>query len=414
MKQHNGKGPRGPMADILPPVFDAEAVSEFFSREHPGKAELPADIPSFEPELTRSHHTEVDSAIEHPVLPDAMQNAKDGLERADDVAAVDLQDRATPFSVFERSEAPSDIILDAAAKPSWAGGGDKTTDGGGGGKGKGKNKSADIGDGTTDTNPDSGTNTGTDTGSTTDTGTGSNTGTDTATGTGTETNTGSNDPNVYVSGLDTPDGYNIALVFQGDWLQSQRDALARAAEAISDFITGDVASHNGIDDIELTLVQASIDGGGGAWATGGPRSLRSDSLLPSTGVLTFDTADIGSLDSSGLWEDLGMHEMLHAMGFGTLFSALGLIDTVDGQKRFTGTNAVEAYNAEFVTIAGNDPLSDIGIRLDSSGAHWDDGTFTKELMTPYLRYSGNYLSDMSIAAMEDIGYETIYEPVTIA
>ncbi|SDN58715.1 Leishmanolysin [Lutimaribacter pacificus] len=405
MKKQYQNGLRGPLADILPPVFDTEAVAGFFSGGHRGKAFEGADM-SFGPGSADTGAPGEAAPGTDPVLPDAAQNAQDGLNPAQERAATELPERAKPFATYEQPEEPDTPFQDAAAKPSWAGGGDKTSDGGGGGgKGKGKNKPVDNGDGSTDTS-DSGTDTGMDTGG--------DTGTDTGTGTATETNPGSNDPNTYISGMDTPDGYNIALVFQGDWLQSQRDALARAAEAISDFITGDVASHNGIDDIELTLVQASIDGGGGAWATGGPRSVRSDSLLPSTGVLTFDTADIDSLDSSGLWEDLGMHEMLHAMGFGTLFSALGLIETVDGQKRFTGANAVEAYHTEFAGIAGSDLLSDIGIALDASGAHWDDGGFTKELMTPYLRYSGNYLSDMSIAAMEDIGYETIYESVTVA
>ena len=53
--------------------------------------------------------------------------------------------------------------------------------------------------------------------------------------------------------------------------------------------------------------------------------------------------------------------------------------------------------------------------LSGDGAHWDHGTFTTEMMTPALYGSGNILSDMTLAALEDMGYETIYgdeEPAT--
>lgn len=35
-------------------------------------------------------------------------------------------------------------------------------------------------------------------------------------------------------------------------------------------------------------------------------------------------------------------------------------------------------------------------------------------MTGYINDSGNYLSDMTIASLEDLGYETVWESGTVA
>lgn len=424
MKKNDYRGVGAPLADVLPPAFDADFVDEFFFDNRHGAVEAlehannkvkpldlsyyaapshgadPVEFPAEAVELAEdANEGQTDG---RPASPEAAENALTGLGWALEHASSDLQDLAQPLRVFATHDDHDhgEQVLefeDAEAKPSWAGGNTSTDDSGATTKkGKGHNKDTTTNDGTT-TNDTTTTNEGTP-------------GTDT-----TESNTGSDDPNVYVSGLDTPDGFNIELLFDGFWTDTQRGYLETASEIISDFITGDVTNHNGIDDIQITITQATLDGSGGAWATGGPRSIRSDSLLPSTGVVTFDEADVSSLDSKGLWGDLGLHEMMHAMGFGTLFKAQGLVETIGDELRFTGANAIDAYNNEFVDIATNDSLSDHGVQLDSSGAHWHDGTFTKELMTPYLRLSGNYLSDMSLAAMEDMGYDTTYgDAVTIA
>ena len=39
--------------------------------------------------------------------------------------------------------------------------------------------------------------------------------------------------------------------------------------------------------------------------------------------------------------------------------------------------------------------------------HWDDATFGNEIMTGYFDRS-NVISDMTIASLEDLGYETTY------
>jgi hypothetical protein len=120
------------------------------------------------------------------------------------------------------------------------------------------------------------------------------------------------------------------------------------------------------------------------------------------------------MDSYGLWDDLILHEMGHALGFGTSWASMGLIDNYDGDLRFNGANATQAYNDDYSDKAGNDALSDLGVPVETdggsgtAGVHWDDQTFGGELMTGRLNYT-NTLSDMSIAALEDMGYDTVYD-----
>ncbi len=267
----------------------------------------------------------------------------------------------------------------------------------GGGKGGGKGK----GGGTTDTGGTTDPGGSTDTGGTTDTGGG--------TGGGGTTYAGD-----YVSGLDTPNGFNIELVFAGDWTDDLIGSMVRAAEKLSDLITGDLPSFNGIDDIRLSCTLTSIDGSGGVVGSGGASGLRTDSYLPSTGYMRFDSTDAANLFARGMFDSLALHEMIHALGFGkSVWGRLGLVTDHNGDLRFNGANATEAYNAEFANLAANDALAGFGAPVETdggtgtAGSHWDEALFRTELMTGTLNTT-NYLSSMSVAALEDMGYETVY------
>lgn len=86
--------------------------------------------------------------------------------------------------------------------------------------------------------------------------------------------------------------------------------------------------------------------------------------------------------------------------------------------RFNGAAANEAFAAEFPDIHATAGGLGVFVETDggpgTAGGHWDDDTFGAELMTGYLNQSGNYLSDMTIASLEDLGYETIWESGTVA
>ncbi len=144
---------------------------------------------------------------------------------------------------------------------------------------------------------------------------------------GTETS-----PNQYISGdpnvSDTSE-YNIQINFQGTWSADLRQAFITAADAISDFILGDIPSsgarRSAVDDLAITASLISIDGAGGILGQAGPDAVRAGSFLPSRGTMEFDSADAAVYQAAGLFDDIVLHEMLHTIGFGTIWSDLGLI-----------------------------------------------------------------------------------------
>ena len=92
---------------------------------------------------------------------------------------------------------------------------------------------------------------------------------------------------------------------------------------------------------------------------------------------------------------------------------MGLVENIDGDLRFTGENATTEYNSDYASVAAADSFSFIGVPIETdggsgtAGVHWDDATFNNEIMTGYLNYN-NLRSDMTVAALEDMGYDTIY------
>ena len=218
--------------------------------------------------------------------------------------------------------------------------------------------------------------------------------------TDTGTNTG---PTQYISGdpgIPDTEEYNVQVNFSGSWTAELKQAFIIAADAISDFILGDIPSagarRSPIDDIVITASLVTIDGPGGVLGQAGPDAVRAGSYLPSRGSMEFDKADASAYQAQGLFDDIVLHEMLHTIGFGTIWSAL---DLVSGAS-FTGALA----NAEY-------PGSSlIPLELDggpgTAGSHWDEEIFTSELMTGYID-GNNSLSYMTIASLGDLGYTVV-------
>jgi hypothetical protein len=100
----------------------------------------------------------------------------------------------------------------------------------------------------------------------------------------------------YVSGnplIADANEFNVKLVFQGTWTADLKNAFVLAAEAISDFIVGDIPNAGGrrsaVDDISITAQLSTIDGVGGILGQAGPTSVRVGSFLPATGTMQFDS-----------------------------------------------------------------------------------------------------------------------------
>ncbi|MFZ7090735.1 leishmanolysin-related zinc metalloendopeptidase [Primorskyibacter sp. 2E233] len=226
---------------------------------------------------------------------------------------------------------------------------------------------------------------------------------------------------MYTSGGPAGTSYNVTIEFVGIWTAQLQAAFIEAADYLSSIILADlpdaIIGGTVIDDIKITATLEVIDGVGGILGSAGPQQLRGDgTYLPVTGAMTFDSADAENQFSLGNWETIVLHEMMHSLGFGTLWSLIGLTSgsVTGGDMRFVGVNATDTYQTEFPGIAGSDPgsLSGVPVETDggpgTAGGHWDEFLFNEEIMTGYVD-TGGYVSDMTIAALEDMGYDTVFD-----
>jgi subtilisin-like proprotein convertase family protein len=205
----------------------------------------------------------------------------------------------------------------------------------------------------------------------------------------------------------------IDVRFKGGLTSAQQAAFTTAATRWSQIITADVPSviveGETIDDIVIDASGAAIDGRGGILGQAGPTQLRPGSFLPAAGVMEFDTADLATMEADGSLVSVITHEMGHVLGFGTNWDELGLRQGAGTQNpTFTGPNAMR----EFGTQSGGSatravPLANVG-GPGTRDAHWREAVFGNELMTGFLNDGPNPLSRLTIAALQDMGYEVSY------
>ena len=144
--------------------------------------------------------------------------------------------------------------------------------------------------------------------------------------------------------------YNIEIVHVSSSLltDSQREAFERAEEfwerairgnldwstvrkpSLEDCltkngITGEIPGDRVVDDLLIYAQVREIDGPAGVFGGAGPCQIRADNSLPVVGVMFFDRGDLDGLEANGHLEGTILHEMAHAIGFGTLWDHLGLL-----------------------------------------------------------------------------------------
>lgn len=212
----------------------------------------------------------------------------------------------------------------------------------------------------------------------------------------------------YTSGGDAAVSYNITITFEGSWTADLQQAFIAAADYLSQIILADLPDilRDGVmyDDLQISATLAVIDGPGGILGQAGPTQVRGGSYLPITGIMEFDIADAATYLGNGLWEDIVLHEMMHTLGFGTLWDQMGLLSgsIAGGDLVFTGILANSFY-----TDPGLIPVETDG-GAGTAGGHWDEVVFDNEIMTGYIDNS-NFISEMTIAALEDMGYDTVID-----
>jgi hypothetical protein len=202
--------------------------------------------------------------------------------------------------------------------------------------------------------------------------------------------------------------FDIQFVFSG-LTTAQQAIFEQAAARWESIIVGDLPSvtYNGqvIDDLLITATSTSIDGVGNILGQAGPDRLRSGSLLPYLGSMEFDSADLASMQSNGSLLGVIEHEMGHVLGIGTIWEYKGLlVGAGTSNPRFTGSQALAAYNSIFGTAASGVPVENTG-GSGTADAHWRESVFASELMTGWVGPSTTMpISRITVGSLADLGY----------
>jgi hypothetical protein len=163
----------------------------------------------------------------------------------------------------------------------------------------------------------------------------------------------------------------------------------------------------------ISTIEA-IDGPGGVLGSAGPCFIRNESSLTVVGRMRFDSADLANLAAQGRLQTVIMHEMLHVVGIGTLWSVKNLFVGSGARPLFLGSLAraacIDDLGGAAVCQEGVPaedcqnlaPGSNCG--LGTVDSHWKESTFQTELMTGFLNSGLNPFSTMSIQSLADLGY----------
>ncbi len=214
-----------------------------------------------------------------------------------------------------------------------------------------------------------------------------------------------------------PSPFRIDLRFLGGLTTTQQAAIVTAAARVETVIRSElppaVVDGEVVDDLLIEARGVAIDGVNGTLGAAGPTALRPGSLLPAKGIMSFDTADLARLEERGDLDAVMQHEILHVIGFGTLWQPLQLLQGAgEIDPRFIGANAMREYGA---LLAGPGtggtptpvPVANTGGPGTRDG-HWREAVFGDELVTGFLSGTERPLSAMSIGSFEDLGYTVDY------
>jgi hypothetical protein len=164
------------------------------------------------------------------------------------------------------------------------------------------------------------------------------------------------------------------------------------------------------ETIHSIVIYASvqpIDGAGSILAESGPCMLRNgNGFFPSIAVMLFDVDDLASMSSRGILQDVITHEMLHGVGFGTIWDLKNVLAGAGtATSAFTGPKARQGCVGDGgTTVCANTvPVENDGIP-GTADAHWRESVFGSELMTGFANLGGMPLSAITVGSLADIGY----------
>src|SRR5215510_1361062 len=208
--------------------------------------------------------------------------------------------------------------------------------------------------------------------------------------------------------------YKIEVRFLGGLNAAQKNAFKAAADRWASVIVGDLPSvrvdGEVIDDLLILAQGTDIDGPRGILGQAGPTHIRPASagkskFLPVKGTMSFDTADLKAMQKDGTLKDVITHEMGHVIGIGTIWARKGLLkDTGKSTVRFTGTAARTEFGKLKKSKAADVPVENTGGPGTADG-HWRESVFRNELMSGFIAAPNNPMSRMTVASLQDLGYE---------
>lgn len=165
---------------------------------------------------------------------------------------------------------------------------------------------------------------------------------------------------------------------------------------------GMLTQNETVDDILVWIQIQPIDGPGDILGQGGPCAVRAGSGLPAIGLMILDSADM----TSTLMRRVIIHEMGHALGFGTVWGNRALIVGEGGSDPiFSGAQAVSNFDAVggLLYTGAKVPVENTG-GAGTRDAHWRESVFGNELMTGFIGSSSDKLSRVTVGSMGDLGY----------
>ena len=216
-------------------------------------------------------------------------------------------------------------------------------------------------------------------------------------------------------------GYTITLRYIGSMSSGVQAAFEAAKARWEQIITGDLpnstvnstagecsdnqpAVNETVDDILIFAEVAAIDGVGGTLGQAGPCYIRTSSGLALMGTMTFDEADLASMETGGTLTDVIIHEMGHVLGIGTLWENRSLLQGKGTDDPFfSGANGIAGYQTLGGVVTNGVPVENTGEEGTRDG-HWRESVFQTELMTGYISAPGNPISILTVRSLVDHGY----------
>ncbi|WP_420380773.1 DUF4214 domain-containing protein [Marivita sp.] len=179
----------------------------------------------------------------------------------------------------------------------------------------------------------------------------------------------------------------------------------------------DVLIEVAVDDIALTFegveqtilaISSVLDQRDGASGT---------NELPTYSRIVINSEEVGNLLNL---DEFVANTIGRALGFGALWEEFGLVRMIDGVATYTGPNGLREMAELNDDLNGVNALED-GADGALAAEYWSEAVFDEELMTPRVELRrpeagpgnpsvpDNPISALTIAAMQDLGYDVEYD-----